>query len=166
MKTFIKYLLVLTCASCDIFDLKEPTPKTELEKLPPITQTGENTFGYLVNGKAVVFTSTLNFSAIYQGGFIQIAGGGVSLVIIDPIAPNQEYNIPESETFKARYTKEAQNGSYCFYEFENTYDGYIHFSKVDRVNHIASGTFQYSTVTQDCDTIRVTDGRFDMQYTP
>ena len=43
-------LMLLCAASC-----KKPKPSTaltEIEKLPPITQTGANTFGCLVDGVA------------------------------------------------------------------------------------------------------------------
>src|SRR5258705_5883613 len=41
----------------------QPKPKTELEKLPPATQTGAYTFGCLVNGKAWVPQSSVDFSS-------------------------------------------------------------------------------------------------------
>ena len=42
--------LVLLCTQCK--KTNSSTPQTELEKLPPITKTGANTFGCLVNGVA------------------------------------------------------------------------------------------------------------------
>ncbi len=42
-------LLTFSFAQCK---KHHPPPKTELEKLPPITQTGANTFGCLLNGVA------------------------------------------------------------------------------------------------------------------
>ncbi len=42
-------LLAFSFAQCK---KNHPPPKTELEKLPPITQTGANTFGCLLNGVA------------------------------------------------------------------------------------------------------------------
>ncbi len=50
----MKYIIMAGCftiliaASCK----KNKPPKTELEKLPPATQTGANTFGCLLNGVA------------------------------------------------------------------------------------------------------------------
>ncbi len=55
MKTLISFLLLVSfggLCSCELISNNEP--KTELEKLPPITQEGKNTFGYLVNGEAIV----------------------------------------------------------------------------------------------------------------
>lgn len=66
--------LVLGIQGCDFLKNIDPKPKTELEKLPPLTQTGKNTFGYLVNGKAIVVTNTLKITAIYQQGNLQLGG--------------------------------------------------------------------------------------------
>ena len=78
----MKYLLsILSLAligcfsSCNLFSSEDDEPKTELEKLPPLTTTGENTFGCLVNGEALVVTNTLEITAIYQGGVLQLGGG-------------------------------------------------------------------------------------------
>ena len=52
----MKYLIISCCltllmaAGCK----KETTLENELAKLPPATQTGANTFGCLLNGKAWV----------------------------------------------------------------------------------------------------------------
>lgn len=90
------------------------------------------------------------------------------MVVLDPFTINIPYifmGIGEG-TARARYTKETQEGIFCFYEYENTYEGYVKFSKIDTNNYIISGTFEFSTVTEDCDTIRITNGRFDMRYIP
>lgn len=173
MKTLLKYLLVLTCASCDLFDLKEPAPKTELEKLPPITQEGRNTFGCLVNGKSFIPNNTLFMSAIYQGGGVQLSGSidnnnlnqNILIITLDPLEINVEYNLTSLPANKSMFSNILQDVS-CTYEFENTFEGSITFSKIDRINYIISGTFEFSTVTQLCDTLRITNGRFDMQYIP
>jgi len=168
MKTLLKYLLILTCTSCNLFDSKEPAPKTELEKLPPITQEGKNTFGYLVNGEAIVVGNTMNITAIYQQDNLQLGGGvknsdnDLDITIFPPYAPLEEsvsYDITKAALHYNFYEG-------CYYELENTYKGYIRFSKIDRIKYIISGTFEFSTVNQNCDTINITNGRFDVQYIP
>jgi len=54
----------------------------------------------------------------------------------------------------------------CLYDFDDTFEGYVNFSKIDKINYIVSGTFEFSTVTDDCETINITNGRFDMRYIP
>jgi len=54
MKQYIIILIALAFITC----CKKDDIDAELAKLPPITQTGANTFGCLVNGKAVLPNSS------------------------------------------------------------------------------------------------------------
>ncbi|MFH6985928.1 hypothetical protein [Marinoscillum luteum] len=159
------------CISCDLgLGIHEPT---ELEKLPPLTTTGENTFGCLVNGEAFVVTNTSQQVAIFQQGQLQFGGNidkddldeGLSILIGDPIETNKTYIYAMEPSFFMRYYLRT-SASNCRYEVEDTYKGSITFTKIDRTNLIISGTFEFSTVTAGCDTVKITDGRFDMQYIP
>jgi len=167
MKTMVSVLLLGLLggfSSCELFSGSEP--KTELEKLPPLTQEGKNTFGYLVNGEAIVVRNTMNITAIYQQDNLQLGGGvknsdkDLDITIFPPYAPLEEfvmYDITEAAMYYNFYEG-------CYYELKNTYEGHIRFSKIDRIKYIISGTFEFKTVTVDCDTVRITDGRFDVQY--
>ena len=177
MKTYLLSMLLfsLLCfISCD-FGLTgdEDEDLTELEKLPPLTTTGENTFGYLINGKSIIVRNTIFQVAIFQQGQLQLGGGvdindvdqGVTMILGDPLNINQFYTFNSSDSINARYYINSVDIS-CRSEFADTYDGSIMFSKIDRTNFIVSGFFDFSTVTESCDTLRITEGRFDLQYTP
>ena len=75
MKTLLTFILFTSLGlyiSCDLgLGMHEPT---ELEKLPPLTTTGENTFGCLVNGEAYIVTSAYNLVAMYKQGVLLIGG--------------------------------------------------------------------------------------------
>jgi hypothetical protein len=169
---FLAILILTTCcSSCELL-FPKTEPKTELEKLPPITQEGKNTFGCLVNGKAFVVTNSYNQVAIYEIGMLQFGASiddgdldeSIYMVVGDPLVENEVYSFID-----ARHNAEYQyrnTDNICIYEFENTYNGKLSFSKIDRNNYIISGTFEFSTVIRGCDTIRITEGRFDMQYNP
>lgn len=43
-------------------------------------------------------------------------------------------------------------------------NGYMEISKLDTARRIIAGTFEYTLVKSGCDTIKVTDGRFDLHY--
>ncbi|OBX26569.1 hypothetical protein LX77_00851 [Gelidibacter algens] len=58
-------LFVITFASCNNHD---DDPTDPISQLPPMAQTGESSFGFLLNGKAVVVTNSSQMAAIYQGG--------------------------------------------------------------------------------------------------
>ena len=176
MKSSFTLIVILGClnfSSCNLFSGGDE-PKTELEKLPPPTQTGKNTFGCLVNGKAMVAKSSVDLVAIYQGGGIQIGGHlvkngliqNILMIVLDPIEAGVEYDLTNLPDKKVDLNSKLNDLPTCYYEFENTYEGSIIFSKIDRTNFIVSGTFEFSTVTVGCDTVRITDGRFDIQYIP
>ncbi|WP_445736420.1 hypothetical protein [Mariniflexile sp.] len=146
---------------------------TPLELLPPITQTGENTFGCLVNGKAKIPNNTSNMSAIYQGGGIQISGEiitnevieSILIIVLDPFEVKQNYSLTNLPNQKANFLI-SSNQNRCLYDFDNTFEGSINFSKIDKTNYIISGSFEFSTKKDGCPDIKITNGRFDMKYIP
>lgn len=64
MKNLLLLLLTTFALSCCNKD--DDQPKTELEKLPPATQTGAGTFACYVNGKPFIDTSGGYFNCYYQ----------------------------------------------------------------------------------------------------
>lgn len=77
-KTFYYILLLLSLlglGGCNDDDNNTPTNPVDL--LPPATQTGANTFGYLINGEPLSITNSYHMTAIYQGGGVQFGGGGI-----------------------------------------------------------------------------------------
>jgi len=159
-------LLLLSSCSCEE-DIK---PLTELEKLPAPTQIGKNTFGCLINGQAWRVTSTVNASSFYQQGVLAISGKiitplqsmGIVLTENSTIITTGIYDLTEIPYHQAqiRYSDE------CDYFEENTISGTLTITKFDKVNYIISGTFEFTTALNGCDTLRITDGRFDIKYIP
>ena len=168
-KTYLLLLIpLLVLTSCFNDDNINKAP---IDQLPPPTQSGKYTFGCLVNGEAMIPNNTMYMSAHYEGaGFIDIGGSmdknelnqNITLIVVDPITMNQRYNLNNYPNQVARYISFSENIPTCYYDFENTYEGWIEFSKFDTINKIVSGTFEFSTVIENCDTISVTNGRFDL----
>jgi len=50
------------------------------------------------------------------------------------------------------------------YETSKTSTGMLTITKLDAVKHIISGTFYFNAVDDFADTIKITDGRFDLLY--
>ncbi len=171
IRPLVFLIILCSCVSCRLFQ-NDDEPKSELEKLPPITQNGENTFGCLVNGKAFVVTNTSKQVAIFQQGQLQFGASfdegvldeSVYMILGDPLIENETYDFTEIG-HNAEY-QNRNNGLICLYTFEETFEGLIVFSNIDLTNFVISGTFEFSTFTEGCDTVRITDGRFDMQYIP
>ena len=84
---------------------------------------------------------------------------------MDPIEINQNYNLTDLPIHKVQF-RDSNSNNKCLYDYSDTIMGSITLSNLDRTNFIISGQFEFSTVTQDCDTVQVTDGRFDVQYIP
>lgn len=172
-------VILLIAASCK----KPKTELTELEKLPPITQTGAKTFGCLVNGKAWtpygqqnvvrpnfyctydpalnggnlgitaqqfdnlgndVATFALGVDSVQQTGAIQFSKNRVRLLFVSSVLiPNCDFNSTNANTY----------GS-----------GSINISRFDMAVGIISGTFAFKCKKDGCDTLNITDGRFDWKF--
>lgn len=169
MKKLLLLLLIITSlTACDTNDDDSPQEPDPISLLPPVTMTGENTFGFLLNGEPINITNTSNQFAIYQGGGIQLGAGGIRIVILDPFTENTEYEFRDigSGTARARMNLENEEGQFCLYNYEDTYSGTVTISFLDRTNYIISGIFEFSTNNQDCENLIITNGRFDLQYIP
>ena len=169
-KTFLSLcvLSLLITTSCNNND-DDNGSTNPIDQLPPATQTGENTFGYLLNGTAISITNSNQVSAFYQQLQLQISSGflstdtNISLILLanGPLQENIDYSLINNSMIIA--DDESQN---CSYNIEDTYEGTITFTNVDEINFIISGVFEFSTVTEDCEIINITEGRFDVQYAP
>jgi len=175
VSSILNLILLLLLASCDGCKKDDPKPKTELEKLPPATQEGKDTFGCLVNGKAWVIESTTNTDAVYQIGILQIFGRRYEPFLSLEMSILEKYyggslaittyplnKFPDSSC--SAYLESSTQS--CKYESQSCISGKILLTKLDRVKYIVSGTFHFVTVAKDCDTLKITNGRFDIRYTP
>jgi hypothetical protein len=177
MKNFPHYFLLLllfSCQSCQLFDKEEDTldPQEELAKLPPITATGENTFGCLVNGKA--FLPVQGFlGAKALDGYIN-SGNNFYLN-----ASNIDLNyrltiiIQNIEEFSGDLTKSTTNSLGDLDRISFKYEDIItrelisgNLELVEEVikQNIIAGTFNITFKEEDGDLIEITEGRFDLKY--
>jgi hypothetical protein len=158
--------------SCDLFD-----SISKNEELPPATQEGKNTFGCYVNGKLWLpkgSNGTSNLDASYDPTFENgafelnayrirddvdqfIALGGKNVNKVGSYIFSQDLDSPGA-LLNDKKTK-------CSYsEQPNVIFGNFTVSKLDIANQIISGTFEFTLAKTGCDTIKVTDGRFDMKF--
>jgi hypothetical protein len=165
--------IILSFLSC--------TKTEEIDKLPPITTEGKNTFGCLVNGKAWIpktdgglFNERLSLR--YENGGLNIS----ATLRINNDAIQQRlsvtaifndigmYQIPpppfDGEMFLN--SKNPPMGRIACTRYkcipENTEIEIIYINTSQR---IISGKFSYKNLENDCgDVINITDGRFDVRY--
>jgi len=51
----------------------------------------------------------------------------------------------------------------CSYDVDTLSPYTMNITKLDKINNIASGTFEFTAISDDCqDTVRITEGRFDV----
>ena len=193
MKTKLLILLalpLLIALKCEkdppTVDPPTPTPvdslQLEIDKLPPVTNSGAGTIGCLLNGKAWIANSAgfgkYKYAADYYQGILSI---NANLYGYNPNTGNEKgtlevfwfgtRNYLGTGTFQID-NKERGTGRFydfvkdCNYGFDSEVTGSITITQLDTVTTgIVSGTFEFTTYKEGqtgCDTIRVTNGRFDV----
>jgi len=158
---------------------REPALIRPEGQLPPITQIGANTFGCLVNGRPWTpqgYDGTSNYAVSYDSG---LNNGLFEL---------QTYRYPDnSSNFQNIYLDVLSNCRVGTYSFQNpkkagvlyqdrkmacywrnvdsatTYcRGSLTITRLDLTNGIIAGTFAFTLYKPGgCDSVRVTQGRFD-----
>ena len=162
--------LTFLCMKCE-----EETPKDPIDLLPPATQTGENTFGCLVDGEAFTpdgrprslssqytLTSTgykfsVSGSRRYEDSFLDIG-----IAIIKPrIEKNIVYilsNASDTSSFGGYY-KRAEYQVEGFTSQEHT--GEVKITHFD--DEVISGTFWFDVQDTDGAVHQIREGRFDVR---
>jgi len=171
LKKLLATLLVIALFASESCNLFGSEPKSELEKLPPATMEGKNTFGCLVNGKAWVTRTSTDVLAFYQSGVLQVSAyidekgreQAIDLIVLNGLTQGTTYDLTNIPSHAATFSWVRPSGI-CFYEEENTISGNLTITKLDQTNLIVAGVFEFTTVVAGCDTIKVTNGRFDVLY--
>ena len=176
--SLLKILILFTCIylySCDKED-----DLTSLEKLPPATQTGEQTFGCLINGDVFIPSKiggnaprafyqfargayTLGISAGTGGGenMISVLVGGIDI----PEILEKKYLLTErqSRNYHGEYLEGG--GLDLRSNTSSNYPGELVITNFDPQNYIISGTFSFTIKDEKGNNIEITNGRFDLNYT-
>ena len=169
----ITSILSLSCTSCK----KDTTPAADNPYgLPNATQTGANVFACRINGinqtaKNSIYSigawmspndDTLNVFAQFNGNYFQSFTLGS---ITKTRVVNQSYSFENSIQTSFYYATDSICNavpSSVVKVFKAR--GTILYTKIDATTKIVSGTFNCVLIVPGCDSIRVTDGRFDIKY--
>jgi hypothetical protein len=148
-----------------------------VDQLPPATQTGANTFGCLVNGQ--VWTpqgndGANNYIVVYDRAlgasfdlrtyrYQQEPTNNYQYIIIETsrlYAP-KIYSIKDSLNTRVAI-RDKLTGCYLSSLDAGTYHkGTLNITRLDLQAGIISGTFEFTLAKPGCDTVRITQGRFD-----
>ncbi len=153
------------------------TPADPAGQLPPATQTGANTFGCLVNGKAWTpqgFDGTVNFSVVYdptyRQGTLNVAAyryenGAKTRQSMGVFSDSlQRIGLYKLRTLGHHGAAFSDASGLCYYtstDAKNYCRGQMTITRLDQAAGIFSGTFSFTMATPGCDTLKVTQGRFD-----
>jgi hypothetical protein len=169
----ILLLIIISSSNC----IKNGTYTAQL---PPATQEGKNTCGFLVNGKVWLPKGdngyqnlSCDYDETFMGGAFNINGyryesganNSTSFVVgSDGIQSTGLYKLNLRAGRVGRYINSL---TLCSYEWSDTipnHNAFLNITKLDKQKRIVSGTFEFALVTSGCDTVRITQGRFDMNY--
>ncbi|MDB5233680.1 MAG: hypothetical protein JWR44_673 [Hymenobacter sp.] len=165
------YLCLLLLTQCSKCTQDDPSPQ-----LPAATQTGANTFGCLVNGQVYTPAGRVGLGQNFYVSYDQAFNGG-SLVVGTYRATASTRTalsiIAANIRGPGTYSFGPGAGIYGDYSDQNrsvpcdTYYGgdTRTFSRgtltITRLDGIIAGTFEFTLAKPGCDTLRVTQGRFD-----
>lgn len=184
-KTLILVLLSAAFLAASCKKDKVQDTRTELEKLPPITQTGANTFGCLVDGKAWLPNGSkpqtggpniqVYVDPTFQGGAFYVTGhqyqGPYQTIAFGSSRCTSAVFFTSDSMYNSFDYKKTVNGgiSIEFRTPENGFyrKGFFSVLRYDLNNGIFSGTFEVKLYKMDGsfgDTLRITNGRFDIKF--
>ena len=147
------------------------------DQLPPATQTGANTFGCLVNGQPWTpqgYDGTSNYSIYYDSGYrkgtLNIAayryntGDSNSrqdiIIFSDSLKAISTYPLSLPNHQEALFY--GSKGQCEYHQNEGHYRrGALTITRLDLQAGVVSGTFAFTLYKAGCDSVRVTQGRFD-----
>lgn len=179
--TLITGLFLLSSMKCrkDQVPPKQPV----VEKLPPATQEGKNTCGFLVNGKVWLPKGRVGngepnlkwwYDPLYHNGTFNINGFRYDttegtrfsdfVVAIDSFSSPGIYRLNVIPGRVAEYGNLNRSCVYYKVDTIRNHDSYVNITKFDQQNHIIAGTFEFTLAKPGCDTVRITEGRFDIKF--
>ena len=175
-KTLIVLSFLLILVSC----------KKEVNELPAATQTGANTFGARVKGELWI---PQGFGVVPTAPILEASYSGNNAIIIHARNFSSSPTETEIEIYLQDATKPGtyllnqttahfpnQSAGYAYYverRFTPTnewitnkqYTGKVEVTRLDTVNNIISGTFEFNAINlyNAPQPITITDGRFDVK---
>ncbi len=191
--TLFAFLIGIVALAChksnDLPPYTGPLP-IDYTVLPPATQEGKNTIGCKINGKvwvprvpfgAVTYTDkSVNFSEKnYQGygsaefNLVDIGDGLQDWMTIgfksSYFMPTEYHTSPDSTDKKTFVVLLRRLGEY--YKLDKSraiYNNKFVLTNVDTLNNFISGTFEFTLYKDESkkDSLKITEGRFDLKYYP
>jgi len=178
VRQLISILIIIILLPSMSVECEDPMAEEPPYELPPITQKGANTFGCLINGEVWLPKSDLTRVEALRANYP--FANRFYIDALNRIGNNDKFNfilIDSSNVWQAqRFDLTNRKALALNFEFDdchfyNTTDrngnivaGELFVSKYNIRPEFISGTFWFTAVS-DCDTVFVTEGRFDLPFT-
>lgn len=181
----ISICLVLACCTPLLlsqcrFGNKQADPQPA-KMLPPLTQQGLNTVGFLVNDSVWLpqgnWTSTRLGGYYRYGSFVLFGNYSVGLEAKDPQSfgmtvgdarrgpGTYSLHVPLGVALGGRTSSAGFSRRGKRFETDAKHPGTITITRLDSVQRIVSGTFEFTPIDRlSGDSVRIQQGRFDLQY--
>ncbi len=169
-------ILVFIATFCCCKNDDDNNTTNPIDQLPPATQTGENTFGCLLDGDPFLPGAGVNpLDCVYQfsnGGYyftLQANREDENFNRIRLGCNTKDLEIQEGQTYELVENENGNaTGKYFYATFINytssVFSGELTITKLDETNNIVSGTFFYDIEDQNGVVHEIREGRFDMRF--
>jgi len=182
---YLCLVLLTQCSRCKRDDPQPEPPTDPLSLLPPETAVGKGTMACLVNGQAYLTRFSTSANGDWQsptrlavsGGMVLNGQGAASRLSISAalngvLQNEQTFSlISEATPFPIftpgvnQFITIASGDLPCYYSGKYITTGRVELVKFDGVRRIAAGRFAFTLYEPGgCDTLRVTNGRFDVKF--
>jgi hypothetical protein len=180
MNKLVDMIIVAVFAGTFISCHDDPPAPPPEPTLPPITQTGENTFGCYVNGELWLPEGGWQSPALnadYYNNFVYISAVDVGQ------NPHTGFHLDFGKVFRDTsfdIHNYLDSAAYQYFVYNVGYSaptvifdyypialnsGEFNLLKLDTINRIIAGTFHFVAIdTLSGDSVRIEDGRFDLRY--
>ena len=157
---------ILSCSSCK--NAAAPVPDNPYG-LPNATQTGANTFACRINGKNYIVSNwNIGSGTLLNGDTLlgcRAPFGSQSFTYLTLSLKNKfspELYSLDNINYSIQYlTDSTCLGILSTVLNANSIIGQIEVTRLDKVNRVFSGKFNCKIPLKGCDTLNITDGRFD-----
>lgn len=173
---------LLGLSQCHQDSTSSPAPVKQVDLLPPATQTGRRTFGFLLNGRAWnvdpnpfngprrTADYTYKRLRLYASGGIDstnTAGlqvGGIVDVDIRGINAGGTYIIAGGDSSVVSYIGYNNGVAKCIYNADSAHPAIITVTKLDFSARIVSSIFSFTLQMPGCKNVVASEGRFDSLF--
>jgi hypothetical protein len=165
---FISIIIAFIGISCKKH--KPPQPDNPYG-LPNATQTGANIFACRINGENFIayndinhLGASINYDTLIVGGEPKKRYIQTVFIQLTNLFEGSSYSIDNKTTIAKYITDSLCSGLVGnIYQF-SALRGSVQLTKFDKANKVVSGKYDFVVPVTNCDTLRITDGRFDIRY--